>query len=104
MIRRDLPAGSEVEVTLKMDESRILTVAAYVPLLDEEFAAKIEMKRHQPNPDDLKKDYESGNETIPRSKIKAAATGRRDCGKIGRGSGSFTTCTRCKRNSCCRQS
>lgn len=30
MIRRDLPAGSEVEVTLKMDESRILTVTAYI--------------------------------------------------------------------------
>ena len=59
MIRRDLPAGSDVEVTLKMDESRILTVTAYVHTLDEDFAAKIEMKRHQPNPDDLKRDYEA---------------------------------------------
>jgi molecular chaperone DnaK len=75
MIRRDLPAGSEVEVTLKMDESRILTVAAYVPLLDEEFAAKIEMKRHQPNPDDLKKDYEAEMKRFREVKSKAAATG-----------------------------
>jgi molecular chaperone DnaK len=40
-IDRDLPAGSEIEVTLRMDTSRLLTVAAYVPLLDEEFPAKI---------------------------------------------------------------
>jgi len=33
----DLPSGSEVEVTLRMDTSRLLTVVAYVPLLDEEF-------------------------------------------------------------------
>jgi molecular chaperone DnaK len=42
-----------------MDESRILTVTAYVPLLDEEFEAKIEMGRHQPSPDELKKEYEA---------------------------------------------
>lgn len=75
MVRRDLPAGSEVEVTLKMDESRILTVAAYVPLLDEEFAAKIEMKRHQPNPDELKRDYEAEMKRFREVKSKAAATG-----------------------------
>lgn len=75
MVRRDLPAGSEVEVTLKMDESRILTVVAYVPLLDEEFAAKIEMKRHQPNPEQLTKDYEAEMKRFCEVKSKAAATG-----------------------------
>lgn len=75
MIRRDLPAGSEVEVTLKMDESRILTVVAYVPLLDEEFPAKIEMKRHQPNPDQLTKDYEAEMKRFRDVKSKAAAAG-----------------------------
>ena len=74
-IRRDLPVGSEVEVTLKMDESRILTVSAYVPLLDEEFKATIEMKRHQPNPDQLKKDYEAEMKRFREVKSKAAATG-----------------------------
>jgi molecular chaperone DnaK len=42
-IKRDLPAGSEVEVTLRMDASRLLQVVAYVPLMDEEFPAKIEL-------------------------------------------------------------
>jgi molecular chaperone DnaK len=75
MIRRDLPAGSEVEVTLKMDESRIITVTAYVPRLDEEFAAKIEMKRHQPNPEQLTKDYEAEMKRFREVKSKAVATG-----------------------------
>lgn len=74
-IRRDLPAGSEVEVTLKMDESRIVTVAAYIPLLDEEFPAKIEMMRRKPNPDELKMDYEAEMKRFREMKSKAAATG-----------------------------
>jgi molecular chaperone DnaK len=75
MVRRDLPSGSEVEVTLKMDESRIMTVTAYVPILDEEFQAKIEMKRHQPNPDELKRDYEVEMKRFRDVKSKAAGTG-----------------------------
>jgi len=75
MIRRDLPAGSEVEVTLKMDESRILRVTAYVPLLDEEFQARVEMQRHQPNPDELTRDYEAEMKRFREVKSKAAGKG-----------------------------
>jgi molecular chaperone DnaK len=42
-IHRDLPLGTEIEVTLYMDSSRLLHVVAYVPLLDEEFPAKLEL-------------------------------------------------------------
>jgi len=58
-IDRDLPAGSEVEVTLQMDASRLLTVIAYVPLLDEEFPTKIELggKVRQPNVDVLRQEW-----------------------------------------------
>jgi len=73
-IRRDLPAGSEVEVTLKMDESRIVTVTAFVPLLDDEFVAKIEMQHRKPNPDELKKDYEAEMKRFREVKSKAAGT------------------------------
>ena len=50
-IDRDLPAGSEVEVCLQMDTSRLLTVVAYVPLLDEEFPTKIELGGRVRQPD-----------------------------------------------------
>jgi molecular chaperone DnaK len=75
MIRRDLPAGSDVEVTLKIDESRIITVTAYVPRLDEDFKARMEMQRHQPNPEELQKDYEAEMKRFREVKSKAAATG-----------------------------
>ncbi len=82
MITRDLPAGSDVEVTLKIDESRIVTVTAYVLRLDEEFAATIEMKRHQPNPDQLTKDYEAEMTRFREVKSKAAATGGETAEKL----------------------
>lgn len=40
-IRRDLPAGSEVEVTLLMDKDRCIRARAYITMLDEEFETVI---------------------------------------------------------------
>jgi len=40
-IRRDIPAQSEVEVTLMMDEDRIIRARAYITMLDEEFEVVI---------------------------------------------------------------
>lgn len=40
----DLPRGSEVDVTLRVNESRETTVIAYVPLLDEEFEAQLKIE------------------------------------------------------------
>jgi molecular chaperone DnaK len=36
-IRRNVPIGSEVEVTMNVDDSRIITTMAYIPFLDEDF-------------------------------------------------------------------
>lgn len=36
-VKRDIPAGSEVELTIAIDESRIVRTRAYLPILDEEF-------------------------------------------------------------------
>ena len=43
-IPRDLPAHSEVEVTIEVDASRMVTVRAYVPVLDVDFEAKLKLK------------------------------------------------------------
>jgi molecular chaperone DnaK len=53
-IKRDLPAGSEVELTLKIDESRIVTANIYVPILDEEFDPKLDLKTRTPMADEIK--------------------------------------------------
>ena len=44
-LRRNLPMGSEIEVTLSAKEPGMLRAEAYVPLLDETFSAKIEFDR-----------------------------------------------------------
>ena len=57
-IRRDLPPGTEVEVTLIYDASRILTAKAYVPMLDEEFKAVVEPDIRIPKYSELKKQFD----------------------------------------------
>jgi molecular chaperone DnaK len=57
-LRRSLPLGSQIDVTLHMDASRLLTVRAYVPLLDEEFPATIQLggKMRRPDPAQLRQE------------------------------------------------
>lgn len=71
-IRRDLPAGSEVEVTLRMDESRIITMTAFVPFLDEDFSKKVELRHNGADSEHLKKDYDSEMRRFREVKAKAA--------------------------------
>jgi molecular chaperone DnaK len=56
---RDLRRDAEIEVTLKIDESRIITVTAYVPELDQEFSATLIMQRHSRDMDSLREEYEA---------------------------------------------
>ncbi|WP_326566095.1 Hsp70 family protein [Amycolatopsis rhabdoformis] len=49
-VRRDLPRGSEVVVTFEMDQSRLVSIIADVPLLGEQFDAEVDLS-HTPVPD-----------------------------------------------------
>jgi molecular chaperone DnaK len=53
MIKRDLAAGSEVEITLKIDQSRSITVNAYIPILDEEFESHLDLNKTNVTPEKL---------------------------------------------------
>jgi len=55
ILRMDVPAGSDVEVTVAINESRIVTMKVFVPILDEEFEEVF-------NYDGFKKDTKSGDE------------------------------------------
>lgn len=70
-IRKDLPAGSDMEVTLRIDESRIIVVTAYFPLLDEEFSAKIGMGTHVADAAFLKRDFDEEMKRFHDVKAKA---------------------------------
>jgi len=58
-ITRDLPAGSEIEVTLIIDKSRMLRAKAYVPMLDEEFETIINFNRLTKSVAELQKEYDN---------------------------------------------
>jgi molecular chaperone DnaK len=44
-VRRDVPVGAEVEVTVSIDTSFRATAEAYVPILDEEFEIDVDLAR-----------------------------------------------------------
>jgi molecular chaperone DnaK len=57
--KRELPLASDVEVTLKIDESRIITVTAYIPTLDEEFDIKLNSQQKTTVARVLNKEYDA---------------------------------------------
>jgi len=73
-IKRDLPGGSEIEVTLEIDQNRDVKFAAYIPILDEEY--KTILKLEKPNPDIKQIDSELNREKrrLEEVQMKAAST------------------------------
>ena len=73
-LRRDLPLGTEVELTLKIDESRLVWLEAYVPLLDEDFKFKVELAgRSTADAAFLQSDLEAEMKRFSEVKAKAAS-------------------------------
>jgi molecular chaperone DnaK len=70
-VRRDLPVGSEIEITLHMDSSRMIRIKAYIPILDEEYEAIIDYDRSSPTIPHLQKQYEEERERLESIRIKA---------------------------------
>ena len=64
-LRRDLPLGSELEITVSAKEPGALKVEAYVPLLDESFSVKLEYDRKAAsNEDVLRKEFKAENDRV----------------------------------------
>ncbi len=70
-LRRDLPLGSEIEVTLSAKEPGALVAEAYVPLLDETFTAKIDYDRTPgATENDLREEFRKAKNDVPLAKDK----------------------------------
>ncbi|CAG7646821.1 Hsp70 family protein [Actinacidiphila bryophytorum] len=54
-ISRDVPLGSEIEVTVEIDQSFRTRVDAYIPILDEEFEIDVELARDAPDVAELRR-------------------------------------------------
>jgi len=71
-VRRDVPAGSEIEVTLLIDASRIIQAKAYIPILDEEYEAMIDHNKASPDPAHIRQEFNAEIERI--EKLREQAT------------------------------
>lgn len=78
-VRIDLPAGSEVEVTFEIDESRIVTVVADVPLVGEQFEAEVDLGDvRAPDADALAAVLAAAEQRLKSLRASAEATGAPD--------------------------
>jgi molecular chaperone DnaK len=73
MIKRDLPAGRDVELTLTINESRIISVNAYVPDLDEEFDQTFDLRKTKVVAVDLEADFAKETARLKSLIVKAEA-------------------------------
>lgn len=71
-IKRDLPSGSMIEITLLMDQSQQIRVQAYFNSLDEEFEARFDAQMHHDSPDELRKEEQRQKKRLDNARRVAA--------------------------------
>lgn len=64
----DLPEGSEVDITINIDESRSISVTAYVPSIEKSFNARADVYAQEVDTDALEKELGAQKERITRAK------------------------------------
>lgn len=70
-LKRDVPAGSEIEVTIEIDQSRLIRTKAYIPILDEEFETVIKLEKKSADPKVLTQDFKKEQERMEAVRKKA---------------------------------
>jgi len=70
-IKRDVPAGSEVEITIEIDQSRLIKTKAYIPILDEEYEDVMKLEKTAPQVGALKEDVDRQKKRLEAARIKA---------------------------------
>jgi molecular chaperone DnaK len=77
-IKRDVPAGSEIEITIEIDRSRLVKTKAYIPVLDEEFEKVLKMEKAAPDPAAMKTQIEAEKRRLAKVQAKAEQTGNEE--------------------------
>lgn len=73
-VKRDVPTGSEVEITISIDERRIITSKAYIPILDEEFEKLINFEKETETISELQESFERERKRLDETREKASTT------------------------------
>jgi len=83
-IKRELPAGSDIDITLNIDESRVVTINIYIPILDEEFNFHLDLRKTAATHADLEKDIKAELERLKSVENEAVAANQSEAiTKIG---------------------
>jgi molecular chaperone DnaK len=75
LVRRDLPVGSDVEITLKIDKSRTIILEAFFPMLDEEFTKQLTIEKINAAPSEITKTLREELQRLNKLKEKAEEAG-----------------------------
>jgi molecular chaperone DnaK len=73
-LKRDLPAGNEVELALNIDESRIVSASIYVPVLDEDFEFNLDLKKSSASEKEVKVEGDRVFKRMDEIREKAGST------------------------------
>lgn len=63
-LNRDLPLGTEIEIKIEIDSSRLLKGLMYIPLLDKEFPLKIDLVRREPHVGEMRQEFAANKEKL----------------------------------------
>lgn len=70
-ITRDVPAGSDIEVTIEIDKSQLIRTKAFIPVLDEEFEDVLKLESATPDAKELSQRLEKAKERLKATREKA---------------------------------
>jgi molecular chaperone DnaK len=73
-VRRDLPIGSEIEVTILMDESQRVRVQAFVPVLDEDFEIAFDLNMLHNSLEKSREEMKKQKDRLAKAREKAQRT------------------------------
>ena len=74
-IKRDLPVGSEVEITIEINESRLVTARAYINMLDEEYENVLELEKKRADSRQLADEFKKEKDRLEKARGQAQQVG-----------------------------
>jgi molecular chaperone DnaK len=74
-IRRDVPLGSDVEITIDINESRLITAKAFIPILDEEFENILKLEKNIADPAQLANELKREKDRLEKVRQQARQVG-----------------------------
>jgi molecular chaperone DnaK len=81
-IKHSIPVGSEIEITLEIDRSRLIRAKAYIPIIDEEIEEVLDLGKTKFSKDKLVSDFDYEKKRLEEIKKKASVTSCLDTNEV----------------------